>query len=570
MKTPLLSVNQLAVEFLTPQGRVAAVRDVSLEIGPGEIVGIVGESGSGKSVTALAVMGILPRTARVVGGCVRFRGSDLPHGKRIGRDRHGLAMIFQSPRSALNPIRPVGSQIVDALQVYTHLAAKSARTRAVELLEKVQIRDPKQRFWCYPFELSGGMCQRAMIAIALACEPDLLIADEPTTGLDVTTQKAILDLLVELAAASGMGTALITHDLALAAERCQRLVVLQGGRVVETGPAEAVLCQPTDAYTRSLVAATAGLASSSPTASIRLGSTSVRPLLEVKELSRVFRLRQPTFLRRTLDRLADGTDCTAHSVVRAVDGVNIRLMSGESLGLVGESGSGKSTLAGLIVRLIDPTSGGIQFLGEEIGGIPAGSFARRPERRKIQMVFQDPTSSLNPRQTAFDAVAEPFRRLGDLRGSGALRGAVNELAAMVGLSPLLLPRLPHQLSGGEKARVGIARAIALRPSLLVLDEPTASLDVGIQAVILDLLVELRRTLSMSYLFVSHDLTVVRRLCNRVIVMQTGRVVDEGPTEQLLTAPTHQYTRSLVAAIPRPPIRIVQSAANQITRFDYER
>jgi peptide/nickel transport system ATP-binding protein len=492
-------------------------------------------------------MQILPPAARVAGGRIRFRGADL-----VARgDRRGLTIIFQNPRAALNPIRPIGRQIVDALEVYTDLGRRAAEARAVELLGQVRLRDPGRRFWSYPFELSGGMCQRALIALALACEPTLLIADEPTTGLDVTTQKAIVDLLAELSAARGMAIVLITHDLALAGERCGRLVVMQAGRVVETGPAAAILHRPAHPYTRSLVAAIPG--SAGTPAAEQAAGTSTRPLLEVEGLTRIFPLRrQGGLVRRVLAGVSSRAASAGPELLRAVDGVDLWIMPGESVGLVGESGSGKSTLASMIVRLTDPTDGRIHFRGAEIGRIPARRFARRPERRDIQMVFQDPTASLDPRQTALGAIAEPLRRLGPGRTGHAVAAAVEELAAMVGLPGRLLPRLPHQLSGGEKARVGIARAIALRPSLLVLDEPTAALDVRVQAVVLDLLAELRRTLGMSYLFVSHDLTVVRRLCDRVLVMQAGRIVDGGPTRTLLTTPTHAYTQGLLAAIPRPP------------------
>jgi peptide/nickel transport system ATP-binding protein len=548
----LLEVEGLSVEIATRRGIVAAVRDVSISVASGEIIGIVGESGSGKSVTALAVMGILPPAGRVDRGRIRFAGNELDLAGRSRGDREGLAIIFQNPRAALDPIRPVGRQIVDALRIHSALSARQAATRAVDLLEQVRIHEPHRRFWSYPFELSGGMCQRVMIAIALACEPSLLIADEPTTGLDVTTQKAIIDLIVGLAAARGMATVLITHDLALAGERCSRLAVMQGGRVIEIGSSAEVLSNPREAYTRSLIAAT-------PQASggVTLGVSGVsapaglKPLLSVEGLRRDYRLRKAggiaaqTWARIVHPRRVRGVD-----TLRAVNDVTLHLAAGESVGLVGESGSGKSTLAALVVRLIDPTAGRILFHGHDIGISSARHSARAPYRREIQMVFQDPSASLNPRCTAFDAVAEPIRRLGRATRNRPLAEVVRELAEMVGLAPTLLNRLPHQLSGGEKARVGIARAIALRPSLLVLDEPTASLDVRVQAVVLDLLVKLRSEVGMTYLFVSHDLAVVRRICERVLVMRAGQIVDSGPTEQLLTTPTHPYTRDLVAAIPR--------------------
>jgi peptide/nickel transport system ATP-binding protein len=553
---PLLEVEGLSVEIATRQGMVAAVRDVSISVAPGEIIGIVGESGSGKSVTALAIMGILPPAAHVNRGRIRFAGNKLALAVRRRGDREGLAIIFQNPRAALDPIRPVGRQIVDALRVHSSLSARQAAMRAVELLEQVRIHEPAQRFWSYPFELSGGMCQRVMIAIALACEPRLLIADEPTTGLDVTTQKAIIDLLVGLAAGRGMATVLITHDLALAGERCSRLAVMQGGRVVEIGSSAEVLCRPRESYTKSLIAATPQAAGDvTPGASVVPAVVAPEPLLSVEGLRRDYRLRKAGgIVARTWALVAHPSEARKVDMLHAVDNVTLHLAAGESVGLVGESGSGKSTLAALIVRLIDPTAGRILFHGNDIGVISARHSARAPYRREIQMVFQDPTGSLNPRCTAFDAVAEPIRRLGRPARNAPLVAMIHELAEMVGLAPALLNRLPHQLSGGEKARVGIARAIALRPSLLVLDEPTASLDVRVQAVVLDLLAKLRSEFGMTYLFVSHDLAVVRRICNRVLVMRAGRIVDRGPTEQVLTAPNHPYTRDLVAAIPRPQAR----------------
>jgi peptide/nickel transport system ATP-binding protein len=552
---PLLEIEGLSVNFASRRGTIAAVRNVSLSIAPGEILGIVGESGSGKSVTALTVMGILPAAACVAHGRVQFAGRALDLTVRHRGDRDGLAIIFQNPRAALNPIRPVGRQLVDALRVHSSLSKRQAAAAAVELLEQVRIREPARRFWSYPFELSGGMCQRVMIAIALACEPRLLIADEPTTGLDVTTQKAIIDLIVALAADRGMATVLITHDLALAGERCSRLAVMQGGHVVEIGASAEVLSRPRESYTRSLIAATPRAEEGArPPMSRTLAGLGPKLLLAVEGLCREYRLRNAGgTVARARARLSRPDEARRIDIVRAVDHVTFSLSAGESVGLVGESGSGKSTLAALIVRLIDPTAGRIRFRGEDIGAIPARDATRAPYRRDIQMVFQDPSASLNPRHTAFAAIAEPIRRLGPLAGNRQLDVLVQELAEMVELAPALLTRLPHQLSGGEKARVGIARAIALRPSLLVLDEPTASLDVRVQAVILDLLAKLRAEFELTYLFVSHDLAVVRRICDRVLVMRAGCIVESGMTEQVLTAPNHPYTKELIAAIPRATV-----------------
>lgn len=560
---PLLEIEELSVKIASRRGMVAAVRDVSFSVAPGEILGIVGELGSGKSVTALAVMGILPAAARVGHGSIQFAGRALNLTGRRRGDREGLAIIFQNPRAALDPIRPVGRQLVDALRAHSPLSARQAAVSAVELLGQVRIHEPARQFWSYPFELSGGMCQRAMIAIALACKPRLLIADEPTTGLDVTTQKAIVDLLVALAAERGMATVLITHDLALASERCSRLAVMQGGRVVEIAETVEILRQPREPYTRSLIAATPRADEDTTT---RTGgapaAVAPQPLLAVESLCRDYRLRAAGGMAaRAWGQISRPGNVREIDILRAVDNVTFDLSPGESVGLVGESGSGKSTLAALIVRLIDPTAGRIRFRGEDIGAIPARHAARAAFRREIQMVFQDPSASLNSRHTAFDAIAEPIRQLGPLARARPLAGVVHELAEMVGLAAALLSRLPHQLSGGEKARVGIARAIALRPSLLVLDEPTASLDVRVQAVILDLLAKLRDEFAMTYFFVSHDLAVVRRVCERVLVMRSGQIVESGMTEKVLTAPDHPYTKELVAAIPRAAHReLIQNAS----------
>ena len=381
-------------------------------------------------------------------------------GRRRG-DREGLAIIFQNPRAALDPIRPVGRQLVDALRAHSPLSARQAAASAVELLGQVRIHEPGRRFWSYPFELSGGMCQRVMIAIALACKPRLLIADEPTTGLDVTTQKAIVDLLVALAAERGMTTVLITHDLALAERTRSRLAVMQGGRVVEiaqnrrnTSPAARAVYAIVDR----------GYPRADKDTTTRAGGTPAvfapqPPLLSVESLCRDYRLRTAGGLAaRAWSQISRTGKAREIDTLRAVDNVTFDLSPGESVGLVGKSGSGKSTLAALVVRLIDPTAGRVRFRGEDISAVPARHSARAEFRREIQMVFQDPSASLNSRHTAFDAIAEPIRRLGPLPRDRQLTGVVRQLAEMVGLAPALLSRLPHQLSGGEKARVGIARA----------------------------------------------------------------------------------------------------------------
>ncbi|NPV25032.1 dipeptide ABC transporter ATP-binding protein [Bradyrhizobium aeschynomenes] len=597
---PLLDVRDLTVEFSTRRGIVKAVQHVDISVAKGETLAIVGESGSGKSVTSYAVMRILDRAGRIAEGSVMFSGVDVKAADESAmRDLRGreISMIFQNPRAALNPIRKVGQQIEDVLKQHAQAAASDRAEKAIAALEQVKIARPRERYHAYPFELSGGMCQRVVIALALACNPQLLIADEPTTGLDVTTQKAVMDLVVELTRSRGMSTILITHDLGLAAAYCDRVVVMEKGRVVETAKAADIFGNPQHPYTRKLMRATPRLgvslrellpedeASSSlqaqsviagldpaihPTSqeSVEVmhprvkpggdeGSAeghrsagSLRPLLLVDKLVKEYPRQGAS---ATLSKLFGRKPAVEPEVFRAVDGISFTVGHGESVGLVGESGCGKSTTSMMVMRLLDQTSGRISFDGEEIGNILPQAFARLPLRSRIQMVFQDPTDSLNPRFTAARAIADPILQLGDIRGRNALRARCEELATMVGLPLNLLDRFPHQLSGGQKARVGIARAIALHPKLVILDEPTAALDVSVQAVVLNLLQDLKQQLGMSYLFVSHDLNVVRLLCDRVIVMRSGRIVEEGASERVLGDPQDAYTRELLTAIPHPPL-----------------
>jgi peptide/nickel transport system ATP-binding protein len=558
---PLLDVSDLTVEFATRRGVVRAVSKVGIRVAKGETVGIVGESGSGKSVTSYAVMRILDRAGRVADGSILFSGLDLRAAReREVRDLRGreMSMIFQNPRAALNPIRKVGHQIEDVLRQHAQAGSGDARHKAIEALEQVRIARPEERYHAYPFELSGGMCQRIVIALALACRPQLLIADEPTTGLDVTTQKAVMDLVVELTRERGMSTILITHDLGLAAAYCSKVIVMEKGRVVETADSETIFRSPGHEYTRKLMRATPrpGIAlrdllpDSAPAPPPKTVQAVGLPLLTVDSLVKDFPRRGATRSMLRLFRRGTAPDTTPF---RAVDRLSFQVRQGESVGLVGESGCGKSTTSMMVMRLLDATSGGIVFDGEDIGQIPAKRFARHPSRARIQMVFQDPTDSLNPRYTAARAIADPILRFRAATGADAVRARCEELARLVGLPLDLLDRFPHQLSGGQKARVGIARAIALDPKLVVLDEPTAALDVSVQAVVLNLLADLKAALGMSYLFVSHDLNVVRLLCDRVIVMRSGRIVEEGTAMEVLESPKADYTRELIAAIPHPPV-----------------
>lgn len=533
----MLKIENLSVRFETRNGPVDAVRGIDLDLGRGETLGIVGESGSGKSVTAFSILRVLDQGGDIVSGSLEYSGIDLRSATETAlNDIRGreISMIFQNPRAALNPIRKVGHQIEDVLRQHAQATVQNARAKAIAALEEVQIKNAAGRYHAYPFELSGGMCQRVVIALALACQPRLLIADEPTTGLDVTTQKVVMDLIQKLTQDRDMGVILITHDLALAGQYCDRLVVMKDGEIVEDGTPAKLGRDAVHPYTKRLTAATPHPGKSlhdlvvdgTPVPLPDQGDT----LLSVQNVTKVFAGKS--------------------GPVTALQGVSFDLPKGGCLGLVGESGSGKSTLSSIIARLQDPTSGEATFEGRSLCDIAASRFAKDPRRPQIQMVFQDATDSLNPRQTAAQSIAEPLRQLTSLSRKQR-QDRVYELAGQVGLPEPLLSRLPHQLSGGQKARVGIARALAVSPKLLILDEPTAALDVSIQAIVLNLLADLRHRLDLTYLFVSHDLAVVQMLCDTVAVMRLGQLEEFGPSERVLAAPQSPYTRELLAAVPAP-------------------
>ena len=529
----LLRVRGLHTRFLTDRGDVHPVNDVSFSVRRGETLALVGESGCGKTATMLSVLRLLPpHRTRVHADEVSFRGRDLLSLNDSGMRRirgAEIGMVFQDPRTSLNPVLTIGRQLTEVLRTHLALGRREARDRAIELLRSVGIERPESRIDDHPHQFSGGMCQRAMIAMALACDPDLLIADEPTTALDVTIQAQILELVSELRAARDMAMIWISHDLSVVASLADRVAVMHAGSIVETAPATQLFEAPTHPFTRALLA-------SLPAPGAGGAATGDRPLLEVADLKKHFPVRRGVLQRRT-------------GSVRAIDGVAFHLKRGETLGLVGESGSGKTTVARTVLRLTPPTTGRVVFDGVDLGRAKATEL--RALRPRMQMIFQDSYSSLNPRRSVGRSIAEPLVEHTTL--SRAERGArVAELMTTVGLDPGLATRMAHEFSGGQRQRIGIARALALRPDLIVCDEPVSSLDISIQARIVDLLASLQERFGLAYLFISHDLGVVRQLCDRVAVMHRGRIVETAATEDLFRRPEHAYTQALLAAVPRRP------------------
>ncbi len=540
--SPLLSIQNLSIAFGSGARQLTVVHSVSLDVFPGQTVAVVGESGSGKSTTAAAVNRLLPGNGRITGGEIHFDGRNLAD----ATDREMMAIrgarigfVPQDPMSNLNPLMRIGDQIAEALEVHGRSLGKGSRGQVIELLNMVGISEPERRLSQYPHEFSGGMRQRALIAMGLACRPSLLIADEPTSALDVTVQRRILDQLEELTEQMDTAVLLITHDLALAAERADSIVVMRQGEIVESGPAALIMNDPQHDYTQRLLMAAPSLTSRSMVSARRPDDAAgpeteatVKNIVEVRNLSKVFTIRGP-----------GGQGGTAFT---AVDDISFSIPRGQTVSIVGESGSGKSTTANLMLGLDDITSGQILFDGTEVSSL--GRRELFAFRRRVQPVFQNPYASLDPRYTIAESITEPLRvhRI----GTKAVRhNRCLELLDQVALPATMADRLPHELSGGQRQRVAIARALALSPDLVVLDEAVSALDVLVQAQTLDLLAELQNDLGLSYLFISHDLAVVRMISHAVHVMQRGRIVESGTPADIFEQPQAAYTRELLAAIP---------------------
>jgi peptide/nickel transport system ATP-binding protein len=587
----LLRIRDLRISFMLPEGRLEAVRGVSFRVPAGKTVALVGESGSGKSVVSQAIMGILPRSARIDAGRILFHDPVLAADRAEGMiDISGLApdspqmrairgarisIIFQEPMTSLSPVHTVGNQICEALRLHRKVNAAEGESLVKEMLRLVGFPDPSKALKTYPFELSGGLRQRAMIAMALVCRPALLIADEPTTALDVTIQAQILKLLQDLQAELGMAVLIITHDLGVVANVADEVVVMYHGEVMESGTLEDIFRAPQHPYLNALLRAVPrfhmkpgerlmpireikqqednaflGKARAEAATPIEAeAAAATGTLLKVSHVSKRFTIRKAGLF-------SSGGD--ANSLL-AVDDVSFTVQRGECLGLVGESGCGKTTLSKMILRALQPDNGGITFTdygkaagGEEIDVLALTGDKLMEFRRKIQFVFQDPFSSLNPRMTVGDILAEPLV----IHGIGTpaeRRGIVEELMGVVGLNRQHVRRYPHSFSGGQRQRIGIARALALRPQLLICDEPVSALDVSIQAQVLNLLKDLQRDLGLTYIFISHNLAVVDYIADRIAVMCRGRLVEMAPRELLFRAPVHPYTKALLAAVPEPSL-----------------
>jgi len=622
---PVLEVRDLRTAFLTDAGPVRAVDGVSLSVRAGETLGIVGESGSGKSVTALSLLRLLEEPARIIGGEIRFQGRDLlamPAEELRALRGDSMAMVFQDPMTGLNPVIRILRQLTEHMISHGRQTPQAARRHAIGLLGRMGITAPERAVTSFPHQFSGGMRQRVMLAMGFANDPALLIADEPTTALDVTIQAQILDLLRGLNEDFGTAILLISHDLGVIANVCRRVAVMYAGEVVEEAPTEAVLADPRHPYAWALLNAVPRIdrplgadrrltsiegtppdpldlpagCRFAPRCPFRIArcETQHPPLAEVapgrlarcwvtqagqvlpkaggagfaapREARAKQEVRQPLLSVRALTKhfpLPRDSLFSPQRVVHAVNGIDLDVARGETLGIVGESGCGKSTLARLITRIHRPTSGSIVFDGQEIA--QASAAAIRPLRRRMQMVFQDPYASLNPRMRVGDILAEPLVAHGLARRGAEARECAAELLSTVGLNPAWTSRFPHEFSGGQRQRVSIARALALQPDLVVADEPISALDVNIQAQILNLMLDLQQRLGLTYLFIAHDLAVVRHLCDRVVVLYLGKVMESAPSADLFARPLHPYTSVLISAVPVPDAAMPQAGRRVILR-----
>ncbi len=604
MALAVLEVRDLDVRFATPDGEVHAVKRLSFDVDRGETLGIVGESGSGKSQSMLALLGLLADNGRATGSGKLHGHEILALSERSLRKIRGraISMIFQDPMTSLNPYRTVGEQMTDVLRAHERISAAAARARCTELLEAVRIPDAAARLKRYPHEMSGGMRQRVMIASSLLLNPEVLVADEPTTALDVTVQAQILELLKDLRDRFGTAIVLITHDLGVVAGLADRVLVMHAGELREQGAVDDIFYRPQHAYTRALLAAVPRLdadvarlagVSAKPAAAepprdphcdlVDADADAAAPVSATEAIAPAPRPPaapppEPPPLPQAAEMpLLSVEDLKVHFPVRtggwwgrpatlkAVDGVDLTLEPGETLGIVGESGCGKSTLARAILKLVPITGGAVWLGGEDVTAIPKKEF--RSYRRNLQVVFQDPLASLNPRMTVGDIVAEPLRVHRPELRRATVRREVTDVLRRVGLSGRELNRYPHEFSGGQCQRIGIARALVLRPKLIVCDEPVSALDVSIQAEVINLLVDLRRELGLSLIFIAHDLAVVRHISHRVMVMYLGAVMELAPRDTLYERPAHPYTRALISAVPLPDPRAERARPRELLRGD---
>lgn len=586
----MLEVRNLSVSFFTRAGMIRAIEDVSFSVQKGQTLGIVGESGSGKSVTSLAIMGLLPSPpAKIERGEIFFSSPSLGRvnlltlSEKQLRHLRGneMAMIFQEPMTSLNPVFTCGDQVVEAIRLHQKVSSKEARERALALFEEVRLPDPPRIFSSYPHQLSGGQKQRVMIAMAISCNPHLLIADEPTTALDVTVQKTILELLQDLQARHGMSLIFISHDLGVIGEICDRVLVMYRGRIVEEGAVQSIFANPRDPYTRGLIACRPPLdrrLRRLPTLSDFLKNPdklTVEEALQTETVSEAdYRARQNTFAQKP-PFLEVQNLCVHFPVkkglfgrvvghVKAVDQVSFTVYPGETVGLVGESGSGKTTTGRAILRLVEPTSGRIIFNSQDITTIPQDKL--RPLRRYMQIIFQDPYSSLNPRLTVGSALIEPmlFHKL--VRTPKEAQERAIALLEQVGLEADHFYRYPHEFSGGQRQRIAIARALAVEPQFIICDESVSALDVSVQAQVLNLLLDLQEKYHISYIFISHDLSVVKFMSDRLLVMNQGQVVESGYSEDIYRSPQHPYTQKLIDAIPKGRLSDIEAALERRRRL----